>query len=517
MAGDAAQDETHKLRRALSDMAALSSLPALWLKADERRIAEVLAEAVLRVLDVQAVRVDLLWEDQEPLVIRASSPRAGEALRQALDLRASMGPVAGSGGDVLATPGGRAFCTGIGIAGSRICAAAARADFPTEAERLTLAMAANQAAVALERERAERALRAQTESLNRERDSVAALNRTLANERDKLRQMFEQAPGFIAVLRGPDHVFELCNASYVALAGEREFIGRSVREVFPDLEGQGFFELLDEAYASGRPYVGAATPVDLQRTPGGPMERRYLNFLYQPIFDEHGQVTGIFAQGHDVTRETVAAEHRQLLVNELNHRVKNTLATVQAITYQTLCGFSGLGEVEALLTNRLIALSKAHDVLTRENWAGADLMEIVAETLGAHDTPQNPRIRIQGPHARLEPGVALALSMALHELATNAAKYGALSRATGEVSLSWSIDRGGDVVLDWIETGGPPILSPPKRRGFGSRLLRSAVAAELGSPAVISYSPTGMRCRMRWPAAEAAKGGVRDEQLMDGV
>jgi hypothetical protein len=150
-------------------------------------------------------------------------------------------------------------------------------------------MAANQVAVAWQRARAERALRAETDALNRERHAVNVLNRKLGSERDKLQRLFEQAPGFMAVTRGPQHIFELCNRSYFRLIGERDILGRSVREVFPELDGQGFFEILDQAYSTGVPYVPTAAAIDLQREPGGALERRYLDFIYQPIFDDDGR------------------------------------------------------------------------------------------------------------------------------------------------------------------------------------------------------------------------------------
>ena len=175
-------------------------------------------------------------------------------------------------------------------------------------------MAANQVAVAWQRARAERALRAETGALNRERHAVEVLNRKLGSERDQLQRLFEQAPGFMAVMRGPQHVFELCNQSYFRLAGQREILGRSVREVFPELEGQGFFEIIDRAYTTGEPYVSTAAAIDLRREPGGPLERRYLDFIYQPISDENGEITGVFAEGHDVTNQVQS--QAQLAFNE---------------------------------------------------------------------------------------------------------------------------------------------------------------------------------------------------------
>lgn len=121
------------------------------------------------------------------------------------------------------------------------------------------------------------------------------------NEAERLRRLFDNAPGFMAVLRGPDHVFELMNASYLQLIGHRDLLGKPVREALPEVAGQGFFELLDEVYRSGEAYTGRATAIGLQRTPDAPVEERRVDFVFQPVMGATGQVSGIFVQGYDVT------------------------------------------------------------------------------------------------------------------------------------------------------------------------------------------------------------------------
>jgi len=195
-----------------------------------------------------------------------------------------------------------------------------------------------------------------------------------------------------------------------------------------------------------------------------------------------------------------AAEIRQkLLINELNHRVKNTLATVQSIAHQTLREAAPGREARERLTERLLALSAAHNVLTRENWEGAELAEIAAEAIRPYDHAKARRITLDGPEARIAPSAALALSMALHVFATNALKYGALSQARGRVAIRW-VPEGGTIALEWRETGGPKVAAPA-RRGFGSRLLSQGLAAELGAKAEVLYEPEGLICRIRAPAA----------------
>jgi hypothetical protein len=141
-----------------------------------------------------------------------------------------------------------------------------------------------------------------------------------------------------------------------------------VREAMPELEGQGFFELLDQVYATGKPFVEYQMPVTLQRQPDRLPGKRFFDFVYQPIIGADGRVCGIFIEGSDVTDRVRAAEYQQLLLNELNHRVKNTLVTVQSIVSQTLRNAPTPPEARALIDQRMIALSRTHDVLAEEKW-----------------------------------------------------------------------------------------------------------------------------------------------------
>jgi PAS domain S-box-containing protein len=319
------EPDVHALRRALGNMAALSSLPAMWVGADEPQIAETLADALFRVLDLDGVRIKL-WLATEPIEVERISASAPAHIGSLLHSGFPNDGAAVGTRDLVPNGSIRGFSIGIGTTGADwLYAVAERADFPTEAERLALVMSVNQAAVAWQRARAEQALRTQTEVLDRERHAVSALNRTLANERDRLRLLFQQAPGFMAILHGPQHIFEMCNESYFRLIGRRDVAGRPARQVFPDLEGQPFFKLLDQVYATGKAHVSTAAPIDLLRTPGGMPERRYLDFIYQPIFDD-GVVSGIFAEGHDITDLIKAQE--QLALSEESLRLATSAAEI---------------------------------------------------------------------------------------------------------------------------------------------------------------------------------------------
>jgi two-component sensor histidine kinase len=214
--------------------------------------------------------------------------------------------------------------------------------------------------------------------------------------------------------------------------------------------------------------------------------------------NEAGRITRTLSAAIDIDERKRAEERRTLLIHELNHRVKNTLAAVQSIARQTLRSERDPAEMSEVFTARLVSLSAAHDILTRENWEGAGLRELAQVALGAFD---ERRIRMSGPDVRLGARAAIALSMALHELATNAAKYGALSGEAGNVALAWTTRRANDEVLlelEWRETGGPPVAAP-KRRGFGSRLLTQGVRADLNGAAELRFEPDGVICRITAP------------------
>jgi two-component sensor histidine kinase len=188
-----------------------------------------------------------------------------------------------------------------------------------------------------------------------------------------------------------------------------------------------------------------------------------------------------------------AEQHQRLLINELNHRVKNTLASVQAIAFQTLKGEIPLADARARFEARLIALSGAHNLLTEGNWGGASLERLVRDAT-EHLAGESARFDIEGEPLRLAPRAALALAMALHELGTNAAKYGALSVDGGRVSIAWR-QEGERLRLEWRERGGPSVEAP-RRRGFGSRLIERGLEADLGGGAALHFDPEGLRCEI---------------------
>lgn len=204
----------------------------------------------------------------------------------------------------------------------------------------------------------------------------------------------------------------------------------------------------------------------------------------------------------DVSETKAAFEHQAELRSELGHRIKNTMATVQAVVLQSLRDATDLGSAADNVADRLQGLSRAHDLLAARDWQGADvaaLAEACATAFGRE------RFEVRGGSVALTPRVALAFSMALHELATNAAKYGALSTPLGRIRLAWQAqEKGGDLclALSWTERGGPPVAAPT-RKGFGSRLLQRVLASEVNGRVETDYDPEGVSCRVEARLAPA--------------
>ncbi len=224
---------------------------------------------------------------------------------------------------------------------------------------------------------------------------------------------------------------------------------------------------------------------------------------------EDGQTIRFVGAMRDVTEQKESEERQQMLTRELQHRVKNTLAMVNALANQTLRRASNVQDGLAAFSARLIALGQAHDILTQTSWTSAPIAAIVANSLKTHQPEDETRISASGPDLRLTARQSLALALGLHELATNAAKYGALSNDIGHVTIKWGLAVVGgtpQLTFTWREIGGPAVQEPTVR-GFGSRLIEQAMAAEFGGEVKIDYRPEGLVCTI-----EAA---VTDEPAED--
>ncbi len=267
-----------------------------------------------------------------------------------------------------------------------------------------------------------------------------------------------------------------------------EMVGRSVLALVPE-DRQG------EEPAILR-QVNAGLKVEPYETVRRHKDGRNVDVLLSvsPIYDAYGAIVGASKLAHDITARKDAERLQSVLVGELNHRVKNLFATVLAISRQTL----GHGQLDAAdvrsFEARLSSMARAHDLLIHGTWEKAELRAIVEQSI----SPYSPdRFEVSGPSIQVPPRAVVSICLALHELATNAAKYGALSVDKGRVSITWTLEAGSParLILRWEETGGP-LVKQPTRRGFGSRLIESLLAAELNGTVNISYDPQGVICEV---------------------
>ncbi|SIQ75774.1 HWE histidine kinase domain-containing protein [Bosea sp. TND4EK4] len=212
-----------------------------------------------------------------------------------------------------------------------------------------------------------------------------------------------------------------------------------------------------------------------------------------PLFDETGAIVSWMGAASDITRAKSAEEAQRVLNLELAHRMKNTLAIVQAIVSQTLRNASSIEEGQVAISARLEALARAQNILTQTNFTEADVKEVVDAAMMPHRHAEH-RIDVAGDGDKLTPQEALGLSLAIHELATNAIKYGALSGETGRVAMKWA-RPGGAFVFEWIENDGPPV-APPSNRGFGSKLIERIVAAYFEGEGHLDFRPEGVRFKL---------------------
>jgi two-component system CheB/CheR fusion protein len=331
--------------------------------------------------------------------------------------------------------------------------------------------------------------------------------RRTQEQRTELETLYNKAPVGLALF-DRDLRFVRINERLADINGVPvdEHLGRSVWDVVPDpgirQDAEPLFLRILE--------TGEGVTVELQgetRSQPG-VVRQWIEHFY-PLFDESGAVSGIGVVVEEVTerrraerRRAEAERQREWMVQELAHRVKNTLATVQTIVMRTLSS-SVAPERLRVLSERLDALAQTHTLLAENKWA-VDLTMLVRRELA----PYGARARAVGPDEPLNARAALALTLTLHELATNAAKHGAFSAGNGQVDLSWRLEpENGNVsawlVVDWSESGGPPIEGPC-RMSFGTKLIRSVVPYDLRGVVELTFFPDGAACRVSIPMSEVS-------------
>ncbi len=456
-------------------------------------------------------------------------------------------------------------------------------------------------------------------------------------EVERLGHMFAQAPSAVAVLGGPNHVFEVVNAAYEELVGRTNIVGKSVAEVLPEVAAQGFIQLLDHVFRTGEPHVGRAVPISLSRRSDGLLEERLIDFVYQPLTNLAGVRSGVFVQATDVTdaaraeaalqaseakyeamvnsidqmlwstrpdgfhdyyndrwyeytgvpygstdgeawngmfhpedqerawqvwRHSLATgepyhieyrlrhhsgqyrwvigraqcirndrgeivrwfgsctdihdlkeaeEHRQLLLREMNHRIKNLFAIASGMITMTARTAPSVKEMGDRLRGRLGALAKAHELIRSAITTEGDrshkssLRALVEEVIKPHvDASDGRQLSVNGPEIWLGTDASTSLALIFHELATNAAKYGALSAFEGRVSITWEI-VGSQLQLKWQEFVPDRTILPPQSNGFGSKLANSSVTGQLRGEISYDWRATGVEISFNLPVSELGR------------
>ena len=304
--------------------------------------------------------------------------------------------------------------------------------------------------------------------------------------------------------KAPGSPITFANQSFLTLTGydEHEVLGQDFDFLMqPGTDPEALVELRT-AFGGGR---DLETEVCCRRKDASLF---WATIFVSPVRDEASKVVQHFASFVDLTRHKEKEDHLRFLLDELNHRTHNTLATVMAIARQTLRGAADKAEVDAFL-GRVLALSKGHSLLGRTNWEDVGLRDVIGQVLQPFGFGDGGLARISagGGDVRLQPKTALTFAMVFHELATNAAKHGALSTgAAGRVDIAWQLEpvpQGEQMRLRWQESGGPPV-APPGREGFGSRLIERDLARELDGEVRLDYAPAGLVCQIVMPVPQGS-------------
>lgn len=297
----------------------------------------------------------------------------------------------------------------------------------------------------------------------------------------------------------PVHPIIFANDAFLALTGyaREEVLGQPFNFLMADgADAQALKRIKLEFDANVEP----GTEILYRRKDG----REFWAALFvSPVRDKGGAIVQYFASFVDLTKHKEEQAQSKMLIDELNHRVKNTLATVQSIVWQASRANSDPRAIREAVESRLFALSRSHNLLTRENWHSAGLLDVLRDALEPFDVTDGraKRLVIAGENIRLSTKAALALGIAFNELATNAVKYGAFSNDKGSIRIDWTIEptsEGRRLILSWREKEGPPV-TPPLRKGFGSRVIERGLTHELEGTVQLDYRPDGLICTMNIP------------------
>ncbi len=297
-----------------------------------------------------------------------------------------------------------------------------------------------------------------------------------------------------------DNPIIFANDAFLHLTGyaREEVLGQSFNFFMAHLADEGALAHIREELEGES---GADCEVLYRRKDGSEF---WAALFVTPVRDEDGDVVQHFASFVDLTSHKDEQAQSRMLIDELNHRVKNTLATVQSIVWQAARSNADPQTMRKAVESRLFALSRSHDLLTREKWHSAGLLDVIHDALepfGGLDELSR-RLRVTGDNIRFPPKAALALGIAFNELATNAVKYGAFSNDAGSVRIEWAVESspaGRRLLLTWTEKDGPPV-EPPVHKGFGSSVIERGLAHELNGTVQLDYRPGGVVCTVNIPA-----------------
>lgn len=317
----------------------------------------------------------------------------------------------------------------------------------------------------------------------------------LRQQVDQLNALYDSAPiglGFF----DRNYRYLRVNEELALINGvpQADHIGRTIRQVLP-VHAPTVEPIIDRIFASGESVRNLEVSGETPLQPG--ILRHWLTGFY-PVKDPNGLVEAVGAWVIEISERKAAEERELLLAREVDHRAKNLLAVVQSVVHLTKV--DNAAELKEAISGRIQSLARAHSLLAESRWDGAQLGALVREELAPYLASEG-RVNVEGPTVVLRPAVAQSLAIVIHELATNAAKYGALSSAEGKLEVRWS-SSGGLLELSWTESGGPPV-GKPGRSGFGSKIIRSTIERQLQGKFVQTWEPTGLRCMIRFGSSDA--------------
>lgn len=322
-----------------------------------------------------------------------------------------------------------------------------------------------------------------------------ATEKSLRDHQELLNSIIDSTPSSIFALDA-NNSFTLLNDAMASFFGrsKADLLGKSLHDVFPAELADSLIEVNNRVMSSGQPI----STEEVIRNQDGDLPRVVITSKF-PLRDHAGNIKGLGGVATDITERKRAEEQRTLMIRELDHRVKNNLAIVLSIADHTARSVDTIDEFSARFIGRIMALARVHGLLAQSRWEGTDLGTLVERTLQPHMDQDHLRIRTRGEPCQIPARATGPLCMTLHELATNAAKYGSLSSPTGVVDISWvtaAAPDGSPVVrVTWVESGGPPVQSPAVF-GFGTNLIQYGMAHEIGASVTLEFRPGGVWCLM---------------------